>query len=105
MDFALKTKAPGQLSRVEGESEAQYITEFLRMILKIFWLEHTVNTKVGNEFFRGVSGGEKKRVSIAEAMITRASTQCWDTSTRGLDASTALESVEALMTLTRKSCV
>ncbi|KZP05878.1 hypothetical protein FIBSPDRAFT_877055, partial [Athelia psychrophila] len=39
---------------------------------------------------RGVSGGERKRVSIAEARITRASLVAWDNSTCGLDASTAL---------------
>jgi ABC-type multidrug transport system ATPase subunit len=32
-----------------------------------FGLSHTLNTKVGNDFIRGVSGGERKRVSIAEA--------------------------------------
>lgn len=58
------------------------------------------DTKVGNEFVRGVSGGEKKRVSIAEAMITKASVQSWDNSTRGLDASTALEYVQSLRSLT-----
>ena len=47
-----------------------------------------------------MSGGEKKRVSIAEAMITRASVQMWDNSTRGLDASTALEYVQSIRTLT-----
>lgn len=59
-----------------------------------------MDTKVGNEFVRGVSGGERKRVSIAEAMITKASTQCWDNSTKGLDASTALEYVQSLRALT-----
>lgn len=52
-----------------------------------------MNTKVGNEFARGVFRGEKKRMSIAEAMITKAGTEYWDTSTRGLDAGTALEYV------------
>jgi ATP-binding cassette subfamily G (WHITE) protein 2 (PDR) len=32
-------------------------------------LTHTMNTKVGNEFIRGVSGGERKRVSIAETTL------------------------------------
>lgn len=59
-----------------------------------------MDTKVGNELIRGVSGGEKKRVSIAEAMITKASVQTWDNSTRGLDASTALEYVQSLRSLT-----
>jgi ABC-type multidrug transport system ATPase subunit len=78
LKFALKTKTPGKDSRKEGESRGDYVKEFLRVVSKLFWIEHTMNTKVGNEFIRGVSGGEKKRVSIAEAMITKASAQSWD---------------------------
>ena len=100
LSFALKTRTPGKASRNEGESRNDYVKEFLRVVTKLFWIEHTLNTKVGDEYVRGVSGGEKKRVSIAEAMITKASVQCWDNSTRGLDASTALEYVEALRSLT-----
>ncbi|KAF2494821.1 hypothetical protein BU16DRAFT_48838 [Lophium mytilinum] len=100
LSFALKTRTPGKNSRNEGESRADYVREFLRVVSKLFWIEHTLGTKVGNEFVRGVSGGEKKRVSIAEAMITKASVQSWDNSTRGLDASTALEYVQSLRSLT-----
>jgi ABC-type multidrug transport system ATPase subunit len=64
--FALKTRTPGKDSRKEGESRNDYVKEFLRVVTKLFWIEHTLDTKVGNEFVRGVSGGEKKRVSIAE---------------------------------------
>ncbi|KAL8822796.1 MAG: hypothetical protein Q9191_006477 [Dirinaria sp. TL-2023a] len=99
-DFALKTRTPGKASRNEGESRADYRREFRKIVAKLFWIEHTLGTKVGDEFVRGVSGGEKKRVSIAEAMITKASIQCWDNSTRGLDASTALEYVQSLRSLT-----
>ncbi|KIW37521.1 uncharacterized protein PV06_10174 [Exophiala oligosperma] len=98
--FALKCRTPGKESRLEGESRADYMAEFLRVVTKLFWIEHTLGTKVGDEFVRGVSGGEKKRVSIAEAMITRASVQGWDNSSRGLDASTALEYVQSIRTLT-----
>lgn len=38
-------------------------------------------------------------------MITKASTQCWDNSTRGLDASTALEYVQSLRSLTNTANV
>ena len=100
LKFALKTRTPGKASRNQGESRSGYVNEFLRVVSKLFWIEHTMNTKVGDEMIRGVSGGEKKRVSIAEAMITKASTQCWDNSTRGLDASTALEYVQSLRSLT-----
>lgn len=44
----------------------------------------------------GVSGGERKRVSIAENILCGSPLQCWDNSTRGLDSSTALEFVRSL---------
>jgi ABC-type multidrug transport system ATPase subunit len=53
-------------------------------------LSHTINTRVGNDFVRGVSGGERKRVSIAEATLSGSPLQCWDNSTRGLDSANAL---------------
>ena len=105
LEFALKTRTPGKESRNEGESRKDYVREFLRVVTKLFWIEHTLGTKVGNEFVRGVSGGEKKRVSIAEAMITKASVQMWDNSTRGLDASTALEYVQSIRSLTNMAHV
>lgn len=69
-------------------------------MLKMFNIEHTRNTIVGNPFVRGVSGGERKRVSIAETMITGASVVSWDNSTRGLDASTAVDYARSLRVLT-----
>lgn len=62
-------------------------------------ITHTKNTYVGNAHVRGVSGGERKRVSIAEMMITRACVLSWDNSTRGLDASTALQYAKSLRIL------
>jgi ABC-type multidrug transport system ATPase subunit len=41
-------------------------------------LSHTYNTKVGNDFIRGVSGGERKRVSIAEMMLAGSPLGAWD---------------------------
>ena len=69
-------------------------------LLRMLNIPHTKNTLVGDEFVRGVSGGERKRVSIAEMMATRARVQCWDNSTRGLDASTALDFVRSLRVMT-----
>jgi ATP-binding cassette subfamily G (WHITE) protein 2 (SNQ2) len=49
---------------------------------------------------RGVSGGERKRVSIAETLATKSTVVAWDNSTRGLDASTALDYAKSLRILT-----
>ncbi|KAJ5899540.1 CDR ABC transporter [Penicillium taxi] len=103
--FALKSRTPDKASRIPGESRKEYQQTFLSAIAKLFWIEHAMGTRVGNELIRGISGGEKKRVSIAEAMVTKASTQCWDNSTKGLDASTALEYVQSLRSLTNTAQV
>ena len=67
-----------------------------RVMMAVFGLSHTYDTMVGNEYVRGVSGGERKRVSIAEMALARAPIAAWDNSTRGLDAATALEFTRAL---------
>ena len=63
----------------------QFNTSVLKAFLKMFNISHTENTLVGDAFVRGVSGGERKRVSIAEMMATRAHVTCWDNSTREWD--------------------
>ncbi|KAI9733554.1 MAG: hypothetical protein M1834_003155 [Cirrosporium novae-zelandiae] len=98
MDFALSLKTPHL--RFPGVTSAQFNASFKELYLKMFGISHTVSTKVGNEYIRGVSGGERKRVSIAEIMVTRATTMCWDNSTRGLDASTALDYTKCLRIMT-----
>ncbi|KIJ32383.1 hypothetical protein M422DRAFT_265882, partial [Sphaerobolus stellatus SS14] len=98
LSFALSTKTPGK--RLPGVSRRDFNTDLLQTMLKMFNIRHTENTLVGDAFVRGVSGGERKRVSIAEMMATRAHVTCWDNSTRGLDASTALDYVKSLRVIT-----
>ena len=81
-------------------SKQEFKDSVIKLLLKMFKIEHTLNTIVGNPFVRGVSGGERKRVSIAEMMITKATVCCWDNSTRGLDASTALDYAKSLRIMT-----
>ncbi|AGO10578.1 AaceriABR125Cp [[Ashbya] aceris (nom. inval.)] len=98
LDFALACKTPHV--RVNNVSRAEYITLMRELYATVFGLRHTYNTKVGDDYIRGVSGGERKRVSIAEALAANASVYCWDNATRGLDASTALEYAQAMRIMT-----
>ncbi|THH06687.1 hypothetical protein EW146_g9533 [Bondarzewia mesenterica] len=99
-DFALSTKTPGPKGRLPGVSRKEFNDAVKSTLLKMLNITHTEKTLVGDEFVRGVSGGERKRVSIGEMMTTRARVQCWDNSSRGLDASTALDFVKALRVMT-----
>ncbi|CAG8003807.1 unnamed protein product [Penicillium olsonii] len=98
MDFATRLKVPFHLP--DDMTPAEYQEASKKFLLESVGISHTENTKVGNEYVRGVSGGERKRVSIIETMATRGSVFCWDQSTRGLDASTALEWTKAIRAMT-----
>ncbi|ORZ28975.1 ABC-2 type transporter-domain-containing protein [Lobosporangium transversale] len=96
---ALKTKTPGK-RLPEQSHKKQFVDEFLDVLTKMYGLTKQIETVVGNAFIRGVSGGERKRLSIAEQMATRSSVNMWDGSTRGLDASSALDYVKSLRVMT-----
>lgn len=99
IDFATRMKSPRHLP-AGIQTQEQYAQEYKKFLLESVGISHTATTKVGDAFIRGVSGGERKRVSILECLTTRASVYCWDNSTRGLDASTALEYVKAIRAMT-----
>ncbi|XP_010521140.1 PREDICTED: ABC transporter G family member 25 [Tarenaya hassleriana] len=57
------------------------------------------NTVVGNSFIRGISGGERKRVSIAHELLVNPSLLVLDEPTSGLDATAAHRLVQTLVTV------
>jgi ABC-type multidrug transport system ATPase subunit len=95
IDFAARMKVPYHLPPGITTHE-KYVQSYKDFLLRWVGISHTARTKVGDAFIRGVSGGERKRVSFPECLTTRANVFCWDNSTRGLDASTALEWIKAI---------
>ncbi|GME43998.1 ABC transporter-like protein [Neofusicoccum parvum] len=92
--FAAKARAP---RNTPGDVDSWTYARHMRdVVMAMYGISHTVNTRVGNDFVRGVSGGERKRVSIAEATLSQAPLQCWDNSTRGLDSANAIEFCKTL---------
>lgn len=77
LKFALRNKVPREREQ-HPEEKHEYVQHTKHGILDSLGIGHTVKTKVGNEFIRGVSGGERKRVSLAEMMAGHVSTQTPD---------------------------
>lgn len=92
--FAARARAPKTVPG--GLTKVKWAEANRDMIMATFGISHTINTRVGNDFIRGVSGGERKRVSIAEAALSGAPLQAWDNSTRGLDSANAVEFCKTL---------
>jgi ATP-binding cassette, subfamily G (WHITE), member 2, SNQ2 len=76
LKFASKTRAPHQ--RLENQSRGNFVNTLTEVLTTIFGLSHAKKTPVGDAAIRGVSGGEKKRVSISEALAARNLIGAWD---------------------------
>jgi ATP-binding cassette subfamily G (WHITE) protein 2 (PDR) len=94
LEHAAALRAPSH--RAEDISRQEFIKHITQVIMAVYGLSHTYNTKVGDDFVRGVSGGERKRVSIAEMALSGSPIAAWDNSTRGLDSATALTFTKSL---------
>ncbi|KAI1105535.1 ABC-2 type transporter-domain-containing protein [Jackrogersella minutella] len=94
LEFAAACRTPSP--EIHGMSRKEFCQQVARIVMAVCGLSHTYNTRVGNDFVRGVSGGERKRVSIAEMMLAGSSISAWDNSTRGLDSATSLKFVQSL---------
>ncbi|KAE8300416.1 ATP-binding cassette sub-family G member 2 [Larimichthys crocea] len=71
-------------------------------IIQDLGLTDCADTKIGTEFLRGVSGGERKRCSIGMELITSPSLLFLDEPTTGLDSNTANCIISLLHNLTRR---
>ncbi|PPS17338.1 hypothetical protein GOBAR_AA03233 [Gossypium barbadense] len=77
---------------LEGQ-EANVVTDY---ILKILGLEVCADTFVGDEMRRGISGGQKKRVTTGEMLVGPARALFMDEISTGLDTSTTFHIVNSL---------
>ncbi|KAM9237067.1 broad substrate specificity ATP-binding cassette transporter ABCG2 isoform 3-T3 [Leptosomus discolor] len=82
----LKFSAALRLPKSVKECEKN---ERVNQIIKELGLSKVADSKVGTQFTRGVSGGERKRTNIGMELITDPAILFLDEPTTGLDASTA----------------
>ncbi|RYP72585.1 hypothetical protein DL771_004080 [Monosporascus sp. 5C6A] len=104
LEFTAGMRTPR--TRLPGVTRPVRIKHAVEVMLVAFGLSQVRNTIVGDDYVRGVSGGERKRVSIAEAALAEVAVSAWDNSTRGLDSGSSLRFVHRLRPLPdlTKSC-
>ncbi|WCJ30205.1 ABC transporter G family member 39 [Euphorbia peplus] len=73
--------------------ETSIVTDY---IIKILGLEKCADTMVGDEMRRGISGGEKKRLTIGEMLVGPTRLLLMDEISTGLDSSTTFQIVNSL---------
>lgn len=71
------------------------VTSKVKSILKVFSLENAAGTIVGDNLTRGCSGGEKKRVTLAEMLMGNQRVLLLDDISTGLDSATTKDIVAA----------
>ncbi|KAA8541856.1 hypothetical protein F0562_023008 [Nyssa sinensis] len=76
----------------EGQ-EASVVTDY---IVKVLGLEVCADTMVGDEMLRGISGGQRKRVTTGEMLVGPAKALFMDEISTGLDSSTTFQIVNSL---------
>ena len=67
-------------------------------------LTRVQHTKVGTVFFRGVSGGERRRVSIGVELLKKPKLLFLDEPTSGLDSHSSYHIIELMRTIAKKEC-
>ncbi|XP_022775828.1 ABC transporter G family member 21 [Durio zibethinus] len=94
LTYAALLKLPKELTREEKIEQAE-------LIIVELGLARCRNTIVGGPLLRGVSGGERKRVSIGLEMLVNPSLLLLDEPTSGLDSTTAQRIMVTLRRLAR----
>ncbi|KAJ7946940.1 ABC transporter G family member [Quillaja saponaria] len=92
--FTALLRLPNSLTKEEKISQAQAVMNQLN-------LTHCKNTIMGGPLLRGVSGGERRRVSIGQELLLNPSLLLLDEPTSGLDSTTASRIVLTLSELAK----
>jgi ABC-type multidrug transport system ATPase subunit len=85
----------------EAQRKADAERVLVNTNLESLGLEHVRDTFVGDDDVRGVSGGQRRRVTVGEMLMDSSPILCADEISNGLDASSTYEMIQILMHIGR----
>ncbi|KAK6790637.1 hypothetical protein RDI58_009718 [Solanum bulbocastanum] len=94
LTYAALLRLPSKLTNQEKIEQAE-------LVIMELGLTRCRNSMIGGQLFRGISGGERKRVSIGQEMLVNPSLLLLDEPTSGLDSTTAQRIMSTLRSLAR----
>ena len=92
--YSARLRLPSSMSKQEKINR-------VNKVISQLGLEGCRNTRIGNELERGISGGERKRVSIGIELVTDPQILFLDEPTSGLDAFNAFNAMDTLKKLAK----
>lgn len=95
LDFAARLSLPPSISKAERTARIQ-------SLLTAFGLLDQADSLIGTPIRNGISGGQKRRVSVASQLITSPKLLFLDEPTSGLDSAAAFEVVSFLKDVAKK---
>ncbi|EQC30807.1 hypothetical protein SDRG_11567 [Saprolegnia diclina VS20] len=94
LQFAARLSLPSTVSPAERDTR-------LQRVIDAMGLRSCVHTLVGDMFRKGLSGGQKRRLSIAIELLKQPRVLLLDEPTSGLDSATTLNVVQCIASLCR----
>lgn len=90
---------------VESSVSKRQRMERIRTLLEAFGIQKQADSLIGTPIRKGISGGQKRRVSVASQLITCPKILFLDEPTSGLDSTASYEVISYVKELARESNV